>query len=97
MRFWSVWDALREHQGDDPAPRLMKIGEEFGEVVQAFIGFKGWNKRKGFNKSATDVADELCDVIITAHVALHDWVEDPDAYFANHLAKIQKRVKEKGS
>lgn len=75
----------------------MKIGEEFGEVVQAFIGFKGWNKRKGFNKSATDVADELCDVIITAHVALHDWVEDPDTYFANHLAKIQKRVKEKGS
>lgn len=97
MRFWAVWDALREHQGDDPAPRLMKIGEEFGEVVQAFIGFKGWNKRKGFNKSAQDVADELCDVIITAHVALHDWVEDPDEYFANHLAKIQKRVKEKGS
>lgn len=97
MRFWAVWDALREHQGPDPSPRLMKIGEEFGEVVQAFIGFKGYNKRKGFTHSAKDVADELCDVIITAHVALHDWVENPEEYFANHVRKIQMRVKEKGS
>lgn len=75
----------------------MKIGEEFGEVIQAFIGFKGYNKRKGFTHSAKDIADELCDVMITAQVALHDWVENPEEYFANHVAKIQKRVKEKGS
>lgn len=97
MRFWTIYDALRDHQGDDPSPRLMKIGEEFGEVIQAFIGFKGYNKRKGFTHSAKDVADELCDVMITAQVALHDWVENPEEYFANHVAKIQKRVKEKGS
>ena len=97
MRFWSVYDALREHQGDNPEPRLVKIGEEFGEVIQAFIGFRGWNKRKGYSHTAKDVADELCDVIITAHVALHDWVENPEEYFRNHLEKIQKRVKEKGS
>lgn len=97
MRFWAVYDALREHQGDDPAPRLMKLSEEIGEVVQAFIGFKGWNKRKGFNHTAKDVADELCDVIITAKVALHDWVEDPEAYLEAHEEKIRKRVAEKGS
>lgn len=97
MRLWAIYDALRDHQGDDPSPRLMKIGEEFGEVIQAFIGFKGYNKRKGFTHSAKDVADELCDVMITAQVALHDWVENPEEYFANHVAKIQKRVKEKGS
>lgn len=97
MRFWAIYDALRDHQGDDPSPRIMKIGEEFGEVIQAFIGFKGLNKRKGFTHSAKDVADELCDVMITAQVALHDWVENPEEYFANHVAKIQKRVKEKGS
>jgi len=97
VRFWAIYDALRDHQGDDPSPRIMKIGEEFGEVIQAFIGFKGLNKRKGFTHSAKDVADELCDVMITAQVALHDWVENPEEYFANHVAKIQKRVKEKGS
>lgn len=97
MRLWAIYDALRDHQGGDPAPRLMKIGEEFGEVIEAFIGFKGWNKRKGFNKSADDVADELCDVIITAHVALHDWVENPEEYLEAHVEKIRKRVAKKGS
>lgn len=92
-----MYDALRDHQGDDPAPRLMKLSEEVGEVVQAFIGFKGWNKRKGFNHTAKDVADELCDVIITAKVALHDWVEDPESYLANHEEKIARRVKKDGS
>lgn len=97
MRFWAIYDALRDHQGDDPAPRLMKLSEEVGEVVQAFIGFKGWNKRKGYTHTAKDVADELCDVIITAQVALNDWVEDPELYFKNHAEKIARRVKKDGS
>lgn len=97
VKFWAVWDALVEHQGTDPTPRLMKIGEEFGEVVQAWIGVRGLNKRKGFTHSAADVANELCDVIITAKVALHDWVDDPETYLAQHEEKIRKRVKKEGS
>lgn len=97
MKFWAVWDALREHQGPNPEPRIMKIGEEFGEVIAAFIGVRGLNKRKGFTHTAKDVADELCDVVITAKVALHDWVEDPEAYLAAHEEKIRKRVKKEGS
>jgi anti-anti-sigma factor len=74
------------------AMRLMKIGEEFGEVTQAYIGVTGQNPRKGVTHASADVADELCDVIVTAMVALHDHTADPAALFAGKLAKIADRV-----
>lgn len=65
--------------------RLMKIGEEFGEVIAAWIGYTGQNPRKGVTATLDDVEAELCDVIITAQVALLTLTGDT-AQAANLLA-----------
>ena len=46
--------------------RLAKIGEEFGEVIEAWIGYTGQNPRKGKTHRKDDVIEELLDVAITA-------------------------------
>lgn len=68
--------------------RILKLGEETGEVAQAWIGVTGQNPRKGITHTAGDVADELCDVIVTASVALASIVEDPGAHFDKKLRQI---------
>lgn len=68
--------------------RLLKISEEAGEVAQAWIGYTGQNPRKGVTHSAGDVADELCDVIVTAMVALYCVTDFPARHFAGKLAEI---------
>lgn len=50
--------------------RILKIVEELGEASQAWIGVTGQNPRKGLVGTVDDVAMELCDVIITALVAM---------------------------
>lgn len=75
----------------------MKLSEEVGEVVQALIGMRGANKRKGITHNASHVASELCDVIITAMVALNDFTNDPEMFFRMHVARISRRVEEQGS
>ncbi|WP_079025016.1 MazG-like family protein [Streptomyces leeuwenhoekii] len=73
--------------------RLLKLGEEAGEVAQAWIGTVGQNPRKGVTHTREDVADELCDVIITAMVALVSIAEgNPDDILAAKLAKVEKRA-----
>lgn len=49
---------------------IMKIAEEYGEAVQAYIGVTGQNLRKGVHGSRDDVRTELADVIVTAGIAL---------------------------
>jgi NTP pyrophosphatase (non-canonical NTP hydrolase) len=71
--------------------RLLKISEEAGEVAQAWIGVQGQNPRKGVTHSTADVADELCDVIVTAAVALATLAGDPAAHLDAKLAKIAAR------
>lgn len=86
---------LDEANGRDPhqtAMRLMKLSEEVGEVTEAYIGMVGQNPRKGVTHSASDVADELCDVIVTAMVALGSFADDPEQHLATKLAKIAARV-----
>lgn len=46
--------------------RVSKIGEEFGEVIQAMIGWTDQNPRKGQTHTIEHVIDELADVAITA-------------------------------
>ncbi|WP_063856833.1 MazG-like family protein [Streptomyces cyaneogriseus] len=73
--------------------RLLKLVEEAGEVAQAYIGTVGQNPRKGVTHTREDVADELCDVIITAMVALVSIAEgNPDDILAAKLAKVEKRA-----
>jgi GNAT superfamily N-acetyltransferase/NTP pyrophosphatase (non-canonical NTP hydrolase) len=75
--------------------QILKITEEAGEVAQALIGVTGQNPRKGFSHSWTDVEKELCDVVITAMVALTR--VNPDAardVFRQHLAAVAARCAE---
>lgn len=80
-----------------PLYRVLKVQEEAGEVAQAVIGFTGANARKGFTHTEEDVAKELADVVITAMVALHDWVDSPERFMKDHLQGLLKRIKEEGS
>lgn len=73
--------------------RILKIGEEFGEVAQARIGQLGQNPHKGTTHTRQDVADKLSDVIVTAMVALASLVDDPEQVFAAKLQRIADRVK----
>lgn len=77
--------------------RLLKVQEEGGEVAEAVIGFTGANKRKGFSHTEDDVAKELADVVVTAMVALHDWVPSPERYMKDHLQGLLARIREEGS
>lgn len=74
--------------------RLMKLTEEAGEVMQAYIGMVGQNPRKGVTHSRADVADELCDVIVTAMVALHSFTDDPEQHLATKIQTIADRSRE---
>lgn len=72
--------------------RLLKLVEEAGEVASAYAGAVGQNPRKGRTHTYVDVADELCDVALTALVALHSFVPDPEGHFAARLAHVSARV-----
>ncbi|MFF9309966.1 MazG-like family protein [Streptomyces sp. NPDC014748] len=71
--------------------RLLKLTEEAGEVAQAWIGVTGQNPRKGVTHTMPQVQDELCDVIVTAAVALASIVGNPDYVLNQKLAKIAAR------
>lgn len=97
-----IWKKIALHQDvvaglNGPSVRLMKLSEEVGEVMEAYIGLVGANKRKGYSHDGLDVADELCDVVITAMVSLHDWVVDPEDYLKDKLETLQARIEKEGS
>jgi NTP pyrophosphatase (non-canonical NTP hydrolase) len=71
--------------------RIMKLTEEAGEVTQAVIGTLGQNPRKGVTHTWEDVQAELCDVIVTAMVALTTLTPDARETFDGHLARVASR------
>jgi NTP pyrophosphatase (non-canonical NTP hydrolase) len=71
--------------------QILKITEEAGEVAEALIGVTGQNPRKGYSHSWQDVENELCDVVITAMVALTRVNPDARAVFERHLASVAVR------
>ncbi|MEW2632467.1 MazG-like family protein [Streptomyces sp. NPDC048389] len=71
--------------------RVLKLSEEVGEVAQAVIGAKGQNPRKGTTHSWQDVESELCDVVITAMVALRTLTPDAAETFTFHLDRVVNR------
>lgn len=89
----------QDGQGGLPGPvtRIIKVQEEAGEVAQALIGFTGGNKRKGYTHNEEKVAKELADVVVTAMVALHDWVPSPEHFLKAHLQGLIERIKREGS
>ncbi|TXS45103.1 hypothetical protein EAO75_19550 [Streptomyces sp. uw30] len=71
--------------------RLLKLSEEVGEVSEAVIGATGQNPRKGVTHTWEDVQGELCDVVITALVALRTLTPDTREVFSRHLARVTER------
>ncbi|MEU5660133.1 MazG-like family protein [Streptomyces sp. NPDC047737] len=74
------------------AMRILKVTEEAGEVASAYIGMTGQNPRKGVTHTPADVADELCDVILAAAVALASVVDDPSEVLSGKLDKVAARA-----
>jgi NTP pyrophosphatase (non-canonical NTP hydrolase) len=72
--------------------RILKITEEAGEAVAAWIGAIGQNPRKGRTHRRQDVADELGDVAFTALVAAASLGFDPEPLLTRVAAKIQSRL-----
>ncbi|GGU52305.1 hypothetical protein GCM10010274_46520 [Streptomyces lavendofoliae] len=91
----SLVDWIDRENGRSPheiAVRILKVTEEAGEVASAYIGMTGQNPRKGITHSRADVEAELCDVIITAAVALASLTDQPAAVLDAKLAKVADRA-----
>ncbi|MFI9155733.1 MazG-like family protein [Streptomyces sp. NPDC053367] len=73
------------------AMRVLKIGEEFGEVAEALHGALGANPRKGASHTWDDVHKELCDVTITSLIALASLTPDAEKLFEERLHHIADR------
>jgi NTP pyrophosphatase (non-canonical NTP hydrolase) len=97
-----VWDTIEKITGrlnaaSTLAPdtekllRIMKLTEEAGEVTAAVIGTLGQNPRKGVTHTWDDVQAELCDVMVTAMVALTTLTPDARTVFRAHLARVAAR------
>jgi NTP pyrophosphatase (non-canonical NTP hydrolase) len=71
--------------------RILKLSEEVGEVAEAVIGATGQNPRKGVTHTWDDVQSELCDVAITALVALRTLTPQAREVFARHLERVTQR------
>ncbi|MFJ5528671.1 MazG-like family protein [Streptomyces sp. NPDC093261] len=85
-------DAHRTHDGAEGLLlRVLKLSEEVGEVAQAVIGATGQNPRKGTTHGWEDVQAELCDVVITALVALRTMTPDAREVFTAHLERVTTR------
>jgi NTP pyrophosphatase (non-canonical NTP hydrolase) len=89
---WTWLDANRPVGGKEGMLlRMLKLSEEVGEVAQAVIGATGQNPRKGVTHTWDDVESELCDVVITALVALRTLTPDTREVFTRHLARVTER------
>jgi NTP pyrophosphatase (non-canonical NTP hydrolase) len=71
--------------------RVMKLSEEVGETTQAVTGVLGQNPRKGVTHTWQDVENELCDVILTAMVALTTINPDARKVFAERIDHVAAR------
>ncbi|MDK1343764.1 MazG-like family protein [Streptomyces sp. 378] len=71
--------------------RILKLSEEVGEVSEAVIGATGQNPRKGVTHTWDDVQAELCDVVITALVALRTLTPEAREVLARHLERVTRR------
>jgi NTP pyrophosphatase (non-canonical NTP hydrolase) len=96
---WNTIDALWTWlEADQPVGgreglllRMLKLSEEVGEVAEAVIGAIGQNPRKGVTHTWDDVEAELCDVVITAMVALRTLTPEAREVFGRHLARVAGR------
>ncbi|SED36034.1 NTP pyrophosphatase, house-cleaning of non-canonical NTPs [Streptomyces sp. 3213] len=89
---WTWVDTNRPLDGQEGLLlRILKLSEEVGEVSEAVIGVTGQNPRKGVTHTWDDVQAELCDVVITALIALRTLTPDAQEVFTRHLARVRER------
>jgi NTP pyrophosphatase (non-canonical NTP hydrolase) len=89
---WEWLDANRPIEGREGVLlRILKLSEEVGEVSEAVIGATGQNPRKGVTHTWDDVQSELCDVVITALVALRTLTPEAREVFGRHLERVRER------
>ncbi len=63
-------DAANGPGPHETALRVMKVAEEAGKAMAAYIGLAGTHPRTGVTAGPGDLAGELCDVVLAALVAL---------------------------
>lgn len=63
-------DATNPRTDHEISMRVGAVQVEAGEAFDAYRGIHGQNPRKGVTHTTEDLADELCDVVVTALVAL---------------------------
>lgn len=88
-------DSTNPRTDHEVALRIMKITEEAGEVVSAYVGMTGHNPRKGVTHTLDDVRRELCDVIVSATIALAALAgdgDDAEQILNRHLATRYGRL-----
>ncbi|MEU6139088.1 MazG-like family protein [Streptomyces sp. NPDC047081] len=89
---WAWVDGNRPLNGKESLLlRMLKLSEEVGEVAEAVIGATGQNPRKGVSHTWDDVQSELCDVVITALIALRTLTPETRDVFTRHLRKVTER------
>ncbi|MFF1684553.1 MULTISPECIES: MazG-like family protein [unclassified Streptomyces] len=85
-------DSHNRRTGDETLLlRVLKLSEEVGEVAEAVIGALGQNPRKGESHSWRDVESELCDVVVTALIALRTLTPNAPEVLAAHLHRVAER------
>jgi len=72
--------------------RILKLVEETGEAVQAWIGVKGQNPRKGITHTREQVISELADVVITALVAMESLGGNIDTVMSTRACRVVCRI-----
>lgn len=86
-------DEINGNSGQEIALRLLKVGEEYGELCDAYIGVTGQNPRKGIYATPDDLMKEGLDTVFTVIVFLLSRfdVTDINAAWRQHCEKIAQR------
>jgi NTP pyrophosphatase (non-canonical NTP hydrolase) len=92
LRLWLDENAGGQTESERNLLRVLKIGEEFGEVSEALHGALGANPRKGMSHSWADVRKELIDVAVTTLVALDTLGPEAEKEFDARLRHLVDRV-----
>ncbi|MEU0396511.1 MazG-like family protein [Streptomyces sp. NPDC006208] len=92
LRTWLDDNSDSATAADTRLLRVLKIGEEFGEVAEALHGAMGASPRKGASHTWEDVHKELADVIVTSMVALATLSPDAEKILDARLQHLVERV-----
>ncbi|WP_413808082.1 MazG-like family protein [Streptomyces sp. OE57] len=92
IRKWLDEEAPDATPADVRLLRVLKVGEEYGEIAEALHGALGANPRKGHSHSWQDVEKELVDLIVTGMVALDTIAPDARQTFEERLDALVDRV-----